>query len=392
MVGMLAHARQLQEQYLQTLRQLVEIETPSGDKPAGDRFVGVLTGLLEEQGWTVRLHRRDEVGDIIEATWGPAAGGGTLLLTHYDTVWPVGTLQHMPFRQEGDTVYGPGTDDMKAGIVSAIFALRLLKEQGREPSGRITLLVTSDEESGSLHSRELIEELGRAHERVLVLESGRDDGAIKVGRKGVGHYRVTFRGRSSHAGNEPKAGASALRELAHFLLYAEELGDDELQTSVNLTVASGGTVINVISEEARAEIDVRVLRASEFARVDEALRSYTPRDSRVKVEIEGGENRPPLERTPRNEKLWQEVQEHLRSLDLDLPGVVVGGGSDGNFTSALGIPTIDGLGPAGAGAHARNEHIRLQETLDRVALLASILAGQPNAGERLRPSLEEQQH
>ena len=359
--------------YLATLEELVRFETPTHDKEACDELAIHLEALLAEDGWTVRRHSRSEAGEVIEASVGGGGGPTTLLLAHYDTVWAKGTLERMPWRRDGNLQYGPGTCDMKAGIASAIHAVRMLREAGLEPMGEVTLLITSDEESGSHHSRDLIESLARRFDRVLVLETSRDDGAIKIGRKGVGAYQVTFTGKSAHAGNNPEEGASALRELAHFLLFAEELADQEARTTVNLTVASGGTVVNVIAEEARATLDVRVLRAGEAERIGEALRGYRPRDSRIEVEIEGGLNRPPLEPTEVNARLWNEAQERLEELGLSLEGAVVGGGSDGNFTSAIGVPTLDGLGSSGAASHARNEHIRVHETLERVALLAALL-------------------
>ncbi|MEX2542488.1 MAG: M20 family metallopeptidase [Trueperaceae bacterium] len=377
---MLETALAHEQEYLSDLVSLVRFESPTHDKAACDLLADHLEGLLSGEGWQVARHPREQAGEILEASIEGGGGPRTLILTHYDTVWPIGTLDRMPWRHEGDLVYGPGTCDMKAGIVSAILAIRVLREQGVEPRGDVTMLLTSDEESGSHHSRALIESLAREHDRVLVLETGRDDGAVKIGRKGVGSYTVGFRGRSAHAGNNPKEGASALRELAHFLLFVEELADEAAQTTVNLTVASGGTVVNVIAEEARAKVDVRALRAGEDERIDAAIRGYRPRDSRVEVVVEGGLNRPPLEPTPANTALWREAQERLNDLGLTLEGAIVGGGSDGNFTSALGVPTLDGLGSAGAGAHARHEHIRLRETLERVALLAALLAGKPNPG------------
>jgi glutamate carboxypeptidase len=375
---MLKLAHDEEAAYLTTLEGLVRLESPTHSKSACDRLADHLAALLEGDGWQVSRHPRDEAGDILEAGLSGGDGPKTLILTHYDTVWPLGTLERMPWRRDGDLVYGPGSNDMKAGIASAIHALRLVRRAGHLPGGNVTLLLTSDEETGSHHSRELIESLARRHDRVLVLEMGRDDGAVKIGRKGVGKYDVAFHGRGAHAGNNPEDGASALRELAHFLLFVEELADAEAKTTVNLTVASGGTVTNVIAEEAEAQVDVRVLRAGEAERLDQAIRSYRPRDTRVELTVDGGLNRPPLEPTAANAALWQEARDRLRELGLQLEGAVVGGGSDGNFTSALGMPTLDGLGCAGAGAHARHEHIRVRETLERVALLAALLA--PAAG------------
>lgn len=367
--------------YLATVELLARQESPSHDKAACDALATLLHDLLAADGWSVTRHARDAVGDILEARLDPSSAGqlatgdgaATLLLAHLDTVWPLGTLEQMPVRRDGDTFYGPGTVDMKAGIACAIHAVRVAKTVGRSLTGPVTLLVTSDEEVGSGASRALIEELARHHDRVLVLEPGREDGALKIGRKGTGGYRVAFRGRSAHAGNNPADGASALRELAHFLLYVEDLADDVAGTTVNLTRARGGFATNVIAEEASAEIDVRVLRASEAARVDQAVRAYQPRDERVHLTVDGGMNRPPLESTPANADLHAAADDALAALGLRLAGAIVGGGSDGNFTSALGVATLDGLGSVGGGAHARHEHIRVRESLERVALLAALL-------------------
>lgn len=360
----------LEPRYLALLETLVRLESPTPEKPLVDPLVTHLEALLEERGWHTERHACEAVGDMLVARRGGGAGASSLLLTHCDTVWPRGTLSAMPFRREGDKVYGPGVLDMKAGIVTALSAVSLLEESGRSLRGPVTLLISSDEEAGSRHSRALIEDSARLHDRVFVLEPGRDDGALKVGRKGVGGFQVSFLGRSAHAGNSPELGASALRELAHFLLFAENLSDAEAGTSVNFTVAQGGSVGNVIAESATAYVDFRVLTLAEAARVEGAVQSYTPKDNRVQVTVEGGLNRPPLEPTEANLALFEEA----RLLGCTLEGAVVGGASDGNFTSAIGVPTLDGLGAVGAGPHARHEHIRLRETLERVALLAALLS------------------
>lgn len=371
--ALLQAAHQAEPSYLELLEQLVRFETPSAHKESSDALASFLETTLEEHNWEVERHTRNTVGDIIEARLAGGIGPRTLLLTHYDTVWPIGTIEQMPFTRNGDLVYGPGVLDMKSGITAAILAPGLLAEAHGHLRGDVTLLITSDEEIGSNESRELIEERAKKHDRVLVMEMAREDGALKVGRKGVGDIDVRFRGISAHAGNNPAAGASALRELAHFLLFVEDLTDDVAGTTVNLTVAEGGFARNVIAEEARAEIDIRVLKRSEEKRIMSAIHSYTPRDSRVEVELTGGLNRPPMEANERNNELFAEAQDILSEFGLSYEGAVVGGGSDGNFTSAIGVATLDGLGSVGIGPHARNEHINLPLSLERLALVAALI-------------------
>ncbi len=366
-----AHAER--DAYLQTLRDLVRLESPTPNKAANDRVADHLETRLNADGWQVERVAQAVVGDQLVARLRAPGKVSSLLLCHFDTVWPVGTLLQMPLKEEDGKLYGPGSLDMKAGVAAALHALKLVKQEGLTLRGPVTLLLTSDEEKGSVFSREIIERLALEHSRVFVLEPGREDGALKTGRKGTGDFTVHFRGVSAHAGNNPKDGASALRELAHFLPFAENLTDYEQGTTVNVTVAQGGSVSNVIAESASCTLDMRVLKPIEAERVETALKSYEPQDSRVTVRVEGGLNRPPLEFTAANKKLFAEAQTVMARLGLTLEGAVVGGGSDGNFTSALGVPTLDGLGSAGAGPHARFEHVRIDETLDRLALLTSLL-------------------
>ncbi len=364
--------------YLDLLTRLVRAESPTSNPEALASLADDMEALLTDGGWQVQRHTNEGAGDHLEAVRSGGSGPSTLLLCHYDTVWPLGTLEHMPVRRDGEKFHGPGTLDMKAGIAASIHAVQLLDAAGLELAGRVTLLLTSDEETGSLTSRELIENLARRHDRVFVLEPARDDGALKLGRKGVGDYTVTFTGVSSHAGNSPELGASALRELAHFLLFAESLSEDSKGTTVNVTTAQGGSVRNVIAESAVAGIDFRTLVMREADRIDESLRSYRPRDSRVKVQVDGGLNRPPLELTEANSQLFELAAGKARQAGRELTSGVVGGGSDGNFTSAAGVATLDGLGAVGAGPHARHEHINVALTLERVELLAALLANQPD--------------
>ena len=298
---LLPAARARRAEFLDLLERFVVVESPTRDKAAADRMADHLEATLTADGWTVARDPREAVGDVLCATLeGDGDGRGTLVLAHYDTVWPVGTLATMPFRidAEADRAYGPGTLDMKGGIAATVIAARLLAAAGRRAHGRATLLITSDEETGSAHSRARIEAEARAHDRVLVVEASRDDGALKVGRKGVGDYRLTFHGVPAHAGNYPDDGASALVELAHAALFVRSLDDRDAATTAHPTVARAGSTTNVIAEHATLAVDVRVLRLDEGERVDASLRAWEPRDARVRVEVEGGLNRPPMEPTP----------------------------------------------------------------------------------------------
>jgi glutamate carboxypeptidase len=359
--------------YLKILKDLVALGSPTHNKAANDKVADYLEDILKNDAWAVERLSQTDVGDQLVARRDVPGDTSTLILCHFDTVWEIGTIEAMTLREEDDKLYGPGVLDMKAGITTAIHALRIIKKNHLELKGPVTLLLTSDEETGSEHSQHLIESLAKRHDRVLVMEPSRDDGALKVGRKGIGGFEVSFKGISAHAGNNPKDGASAIRELANFLFFAESLTDYEQGTTVNLTVAKGGTVSNVIAEEAHASLDMRAMKLSEAERVEKALRGYQPKDARVTLTITGGVNRPPLEFDEKNQKLFAEAKEAMKTLGFDLEGATVGGGSDGNFTSALGIPTLDGLGSAGEGPHAKHEHIRITETLDRVALVTALL-------------------
>lgn len=367
----LAHAER--DAYLETLKDLVSLESPTSDKTANDKLADHLQSLLSADGWQVERVPQPEVGDQLIARMDVGGDTSTLILAHFDTVWPVGTLGEMPLKEADGKLYGPGVLDMKAGIATAVHALKIARREGIELNGPVTLLLTTDEEKGSHHSRDLIETEAKGHDRVLVLEPGTDAGALKKGRKGIGDFAVTFRGHSAHAGNNPRDGASALRELAQFLFFAEDLTDHNVGTTVNLTVAAGGSVTNVISETATAKLDMRAAKLSEAERVEAALKGYQPKDERVTVTVEGGVNRPPMEFTEGNKTLFAELKAVMQREDIELEADIVGGGSDGNFTSALGVPTLDGLGSSGTGPHARIEHIRIDETLDRLALVTGLL-------------------
>jgi glutamate carboxypeptidase len=370
--------------YLELLQRFVEVESPSRDRSACNAMADTLIRTLEADGWSCQRLPGSVQGDMVRAMHpGLAAGSGprTLVLAHYDTVWPIGTLSEMPFRvdEAEDRAYGPGTFDMKGGIAGTLLAVRVLRELGIQAAGPLTLLISADEEIGSPESRAQIEADARSHDRVLVIEGAREDGALKFGRKGTAIYHVGFKGIPAHAGNHPEKGASALLALAEFALFAHTLNDAATGSSVNPTVASAGGAVNVITEDAQLSIDCRVLTLAEAARIDSAMRGFTPSDARVKLDIQGGLNRPPMEANTANMAIFEQAAAIAAGWGLQVEGAVVGGGSDGNFTSALGVSTLDGIGACGAGAHARHEHLRIHESLERSALLAAIIAA-PVAG------------
>src|SRR5579875_3479471 len=276
----------------------------------------------------------------LRVAWGRGGDPPTLLLGHYDTVWPAGTLARMPFHIDGNRAYGPGSFDMKAGIVQGFWALRALRETNNDPP--VVFLLTSDEETGSHGSRSLIEREAAAAERVFVLEPSHQ-GALKTARKGVGQYRITITGRASHAGLAPQDGISAIDELAHLILRLHALSDAGTGSTVNVGVVSGGTRSNVVAAEATADVDVRFFTQSDADRLPEAIESLPPTNQGITLRIAGGINRPPLERTAASGALFEQARAAAARLGFDLAEVAVGGASDGNFCSALGVPVLDGL-------------------------------------------------
>lgn len=360
---------------LQTLQRIVEMESPSDDKAAVDRLGKVLAGEFEASGCKVRLHHNAEAGDQLQAEFpGRDSQKPVLLLGHFDTVWPLGTLKKMPFRIADGRAFGPGAFDMKAGIVMMLFALRALKNSGRQHRP-VTILLDTDEETGSTTSRPVVEATAKECEAVLVLEPSQGpQGLLKTSRKGVGDYTIRVFGQASHAGLDFEKGHSAILELSRQLLEVAKFVDLERGITVNPGVVHGGTRTNVVAAEALAEVDVRIAWATDAKALDEKFTSLKPFDPHCRIEVSGGLNRPPMERTEGTVRLLRAAQEAARSLGIELGESAVGGGSDGNFTSALGIPTLDGLGAVGEGAHAVHESIVLAEMPRRTALLASLLA------------------
>jgi glutamate carboxypeptidase len=363
---------------LAALEALVRVESPSDDKPAVDRCVDVLAALGRESGALVDRIAVAGAGDHLKLAFGPPAGTGAirlLLLGHIDTVWPIGTLSAMPVAYRDGALYGPGVYDMKAGLVIGLQAMRAL---GPSLSASVVLLATSDEEVGSATSRELIEAEARVADAVLVLEPALEHaplplGGVKVGRKGVGEFRLDVTGVPAHAGLEPEKGASAVRELARQLIAIDGLARPAYGTTINAGVVGGGTRGNVVAEHAWATLDVRVTAMDEARRVEQALSRLEPADPRITLRVSGRVNRPPLEPSQPGQRLYDRAAQVARALGYPLPAGSVGGASDGNFTAALGIPTIDGLGAVGGGAHARHEHVRIEALPLRAALVADLI-------------------
>ncbi len=351
------------------LEQLVCVESPSHSKQLCDRALALAADSTRALGGRVRLHHSRDYGNSLESGF-KGAGTPLLLLGHIDTVWPEGALQAMPFRVTRDRVSGPGVLDMKAGVAMVFAALRLLRALDL-PRRAITLLLHGDEEIGSPFSRAVTEETARACAAVYVLEPAQGPaGAYKTARKGVGRYRLQVEGVAAHSGVDFDAGHSAVVELARQLQALAALSGRGV--TVNPGVIGGGTLANVVAAEAWAEIDVRIPRAGDAARIEQRLRALKPRDPACTLTLSGGINRPPMERTRSGAQLFRKARAHAAGLGFCLEEAATGGGSDGNYTAALGIPTLDGMGAVGAGAHASHEYILRRHLAPRTALLAAM--------------------
>ena len=354
------------------LKDLTDLDSPSTSKEHLDRFSKALAQVWREAGARVEVIPQAENGDHLRVELG-AGPEQILLLGHYDTVWDPGETSRRPFRVENGKAYGPGAYDMKGGIVEAVFAAKALSALGMSPKVRVVVLHNSDEEIGSPSSRSLIEEEARRSKAVLVLEPSAQGGALKTWRKGVGMFEVHITGRAAHAGADYEKGASAAQEAAHQILYLHGLTDLEEGTTVNVGVVNSGTRPNVVAEKAELKVDLRVKTAMAADRVIPKILGLVPVDPRVTVSVKGGLNRPPMERDPKNLALFQLAKAVGRAMGIELAESGTGGGSDGNFTSALGIPTLDGLGPVGDEAHAPSEYLIVDSLPERAAVLTGLL-------------------
>jgi glutamate carboxypeptidase len=360
----------------ETIRQLVEIESPSDHKPAVDQLGVLLAGRFEKIGGHAKFHRVQDFGDHLQVDFaGARSGKPVLLLGHIDTVYPMGTLATMPCRVAEGRLWGPGALDMKSGIALILHALEGLRTWHGDTVPRLlTVLLVSDEEVGSTSSRRITESLARKSEAVLVLEPSYGlKGALKTARKGVGEYTLKVTGKAAHSGLDFDQGESAIVELAKQITAISKLVDLKRGLTLNVGLVSGGTRTNVIPAQATASLDVRVARMKDAAAIDRQLKALKPFNRKCKLEITGGVNRPPMERSAGAAALYQKASEIAKQLGWKLEEATVGGGSDGNFTASLGIPTLDGLGGVGEGAHAAHESIVISELPRRATLLAELI-------------------
>ena len=377
-----------QKQVVATIREFVECESPSDNPASVNRFVDLLAETVKDiarvktyKGGAARgKHFRCEFllpgqKSGVGRKSGIGKSGQILALGHSDTVWPLGTLRSMPFRQAQGRLWGPGVFDMKAGLVFFIFAMRALRERDVRVARKVVLQVNSDEEVGSASSRSLTEEAARASAAVLVLEPTQGlDGKLKTARKGVGDYTVTVRGRAAHAGLDFLKGASAIVEMARQVQRIAGFTRLDRGITVSPGLIRGGTRSNVVAEECWVEVDVRAPSSADARYLERQFASLKPFDKRCTIKVTGGMNRPPLERTAGVRALFRKARALAAELGVNLGESSAGGGSDGNFTAALGVPTLDGLGAVGEGAHAINESILIDRMADRIALLSKLVA------------------
>jgi glutamate carboxypeptidase len=377
MRALLAGSRRKEPALLQFARKLVLVESPSDNKAAVDAVVAIAADSARSLGGRIKLHRQRQHGNVLEVRFGPRAKGNSngqkpvMLLGHLDTVWPIGTLRHMPYRNADGRIWGPGTLDMKIGVAMALTAVEILAE-AELLNREIVLLLNSDEEIGSPISRPITENLARDCEAVFVLEPAQGL-AYKTARKGTGNWRIDIRGVGAHAGVDFEKGASALRELGRVIESVSDWTDLKRGLTVSIGVAGGGSKTNVIPAEAFAEVDVRIAKIADGPRIERKFASLKAGDKRCSLVISGGINRPPMERTRGTVKLFERAQVLAKELGIDLKEASTGGASDGNFTSALGVPTLDGMGAVGEGAHASHESILIEHLAPRTALLAGML-------------------
>lgn len=377
----LIHCREREGEFVDLLRRVVETESPSLDKAATDKLVDLVETELRASGCEVQRLPQDEYGDHLLATFWPAGAvagaetdGQVLVLCHIDTVWPVGEVDRRPFRVEDGKAYGPGAMDMKGGVVQALMSLRIMNDLGIRPARPVKLLFNTDEEVGSPTSRATIEAEAKKSKAAFVLEPAVGlAGAIKTFRKGVGMFRVKVTGKAAHAGADHQSGVNAIEELARQILDIQAMTDYESGTTLNVGLISGGSRSNVVPALAEASVDCRVSSMTGAERITAAMIGLRPKNPAATVSVTGGLNRPPMERTPAIVEMFERAKQAAGELGLELSETGTGGGSDGNFTAAVGCPTLDGMGAVGEGGHAAVEYAVIEFMPERTALLIKML-------------------
>ncbi len=352
------------------LKILVETESPSHDKAAVDRVGTIVAEEMRKLGGQVEVILNTETGNHVFSKWG-SGKDGILLLCHMDTVFPLGTIQKTPLREDGDKIFGPGTLDMKAGIIIALAAIAEAQKQGLNRP--VTLLCTSDEEIGSHTSREYIERLAKESALVLVMEGALLDGSLKTWRKGVGGFWIKVKGRAAHSGGAHQDGRNAIEEMSHQVIAIQKLTDYEKQTTVNVGVINGGTVSNVVPEEAHIEVDVRVMQPGEWERIEAEVKNLKPVLDGTTIEVTGGLNRLPMPFDDLMKSTFEKAKSIAAGIGMDLTAGGTGGASDGNFVAPLGIPVLDGMGAVGEGYHSEREYIFTNSMEQKMRLIASLI-------------------
>lgn len=378
MKNIINYLQQHSGEILLDIKELVAAESPSMDKSAVDRCGAVLRSLFAKRlGVEAEIDTQEKYGNHLKFTLG-SGSEQTVLLGHFDTVWDQGELA---MREEDGKLYGPGVLDMKAGLVQAIWAVRALKEHDLLAGKRIVFLCGSDEEVGSPSSSNWLSQHALGSAQVLVVEPAvAGSGDLKTARKGTGQYEVSITGLAAHAGNNPGEGISAVQEMAHQIMFLHGLNAPDRGTTVNVGIAQGGNRINVVADKAVLGIDTRVTSEQEAERIHAEITQIKPHLAGITLKISGAQSRPPMRQTSESLVLMNRAQHVAEQLGFNVEGRAVGGGSDGNFTAALGIPTLDGLGATGAGIHARHEHIIIADIASRAALVAGLILGEAALG------------
>ena len=373
-VDLVSFFRPLEPQMIHWLTRLVNTDTPSDHKQSLDQLANWFAGQFRKCGAQTEIIKNREAGNHLLARWACPCSRGkpVLILGHLDTVWGLAESQRRPARIEQGKLFGPGAVDMRGGLTLVLALARYLGAHSSTLERPVTVLLDSDEEVGSLTSRTLIEAEALKSEVVLVMEPCLPGGALKTLRKGVGRFTITAHGVAAHAGVDYSKGVSAIRELAHQVTALYKLNDPAKGTTVNVGVISGGSRSNVVADQAKMDVDVRVASVAEGERLDTLVQGLQPKTRGASLQISGGMNRPPLERTAKIIALFERAEQLAADLGIKLSEGETGGGSDGSFTAALGIPTLDGLGPDGAGPHALHEHVLLESLVPRAALLTQL--------------------